>query len=317
MKDICQKYANKIQKNINSLVFLYGGNQINFQLRFIGQANSLDKERKEMRVLVYTNESDDFKCPKCGEIFKLNTEQFEIILSSYNTIKNNINGAKLLIENIIKNSSIDSVNMQLQSVNLILNTITEDIRKNNEKLKSLLNDMNNNNQKNYNILNINNKIEKTILIGLNNINAFPFMNATLQCFSNTKYLTEYFLNNYKINKKNIISNEYYKLLKELWNQNNNKPYSPDSFKDELGKYNPLFNGINKIDLKDLILFLLETIHNELNSCKENINFLDCDKNNEKLMLTLFLNNFKEKNNSPISKYFYHITEIKMKCKLCN
>ena len=25
MKDICQKYVNKINKNINSLIFLYGG----------------------------------------------------------------------------------------------------------------------------------------------------------------------------------------------------------------------------------------------------------------------------------------------------
>ena len=27
MIDICQRYANKIDKNINSLMFLYGGNQ--------------------------------------------------------------------------------------------------------------------------------------------------------------------------------------------------------------------------------------------------------------------------------------------------
>ena len=30
-KDICQKFSNKIDKNINSLIFLYGGTQINFQ----------------------------------------------------------------------------------------------------------------------------------------------------------------------------------------------------------------------------------------------------------------------------------------------
>ena len=30
MKDICQKYANKINRNINSLVFLYEENQLNF-----------------------------------------------------------------------------------------------------------------------------------------------------------------------------------------------------------------------------------------------------------------------------------------------
>ena len=34
MKDICQRYSNKIDKNINSFIFLYGGNQINIQLKF-------------------------------------------------------------------------------------------------------------------------------------------------------------------------------------------------------------------------------------------------------------------------------------------
>ena len=47
MKDICQKFANKIKKNINSYVFLYGGKQLNFQLCFKDLANSIDK--KEMR----------------------------------------------------------------------------------------------------------------------------------------------------------------------------------------------------------------------------------------------------------------------------
>ena len=53
MKDICQKYANKIGRNVNSLVFLYGGSNLNFQLSFKEQANIIDKERNEMNVLVY------------------------------------------------------------------------------------------------------------------------------------------------------------------------------------------------------------------------------------------------------------------------
>ena len=56
MKDICQRYVNKIEKNLNSLIFLYGGKQLNFNLSFKEQANGLDKERNEMKVLVYKNE---------------------------------------------------------------------------------------------------------------------------------------------------------------------------------------------------------------------------------------------------------------------
>ena len=39
MKDICNKYISKINININSLYFLYGGNQINLELTFKEQAN--------------------------------------------------------------------------------------------------------------------------------------------------------------------------------------------------------------------------------------------------------------------------------------
>ena len=55
LKDICQKYSNKINKNINLLIFQYAGNILNFQLSFKDQANSIDKERNEMKVLVSEN----------------------------------------------------------------------------------------------------------------------------------------------------------------------------------------------------------------------------------------------------------------------
>ena len=52
-----------------------------------------------------------------------------------------------------------------------------------------------------------------------------------------------------------MSNEYYKVIKNLWNrQNNNKSYSPDSFKNILSQENELFAGIAANDSKDLINF---------------------------------------------------------------
>ena len=34
MKDICENYSDKINKNINSLIFFYEGNKVNFDLSF-------------------------------------------------------------------------------------------------------------------------------------------------------------------------------------------------------------------------------------------------------------------------------------------
>ena len=80
MRDICLKYVTKIGANLDSLLFLYGGNKLNFDLRFIDQASLIDKENNKMRVLVYTNEEDGFICPKCGEKIKLNTEKIDDII---------------------------------------------------------------------------------------------------------------------------------------------------------------------------------------------------------------------------------------------
>ena len=47
------------------------------------------------------------------------------------------------------------------------------------------------------------------------------------------------------------------------NQNENV-FSPDDFKKTLGLYNPQFRKFEANDSKDLILYLLQTMHAELN-----------------------------------------------------
>ena len=148
IKDICKKYATKINDNINSLIFLYGGNQMNMELSFKEQANSIDRNNKEMRVLVYKNETEDFVCPKCGEKIKFNMDKINEIILNNNKIKESINGIKFNIENLINISTNNIVSMQLKNINVIINAINEDINKNNNKLKSLLNEVNDMSNKN-------------------------------------------------------------------------------------------------------------------------------------------------------------------------
>ena len=165
--------------------------------------------------------------------------------------------------------------------------------------------------------------KEPILIGLNNIGATCYMNASLQCLSNTRKLTDYFLKFYKPNSNQIMVNEYYMVLKNLWNKDsNNKSYSPNSFKEVLSKLNPLFEGIAANDSKDLINFLLERFHQELNKVNKNLiddnNMMSMqDQSNEQLMLKLFLEEFKQKFNSPISNLMYGILETKSQCQGCN
>ena len=53
------------------------------------------------------------------------------------------------------------------------------------------------------------ELKEPILVGLNNIDDTGYMNSSLQRLSNKKELTDYFLNDYKINQNRIMVNEYH------------------------------------------------------------------------------------------------------------
>ena len=162
-----------------------------------------------------------------------------------------------------------------------------------------------------------------ILVGLDNIGATCYMNATLQSLSNTDKLTEYFFTKFKYEPKNqekVMANEYYKLLYNLHDKNKmNKSYSPNHFKTILSQENPLFQGIQANDSKDLINFLIERFHSELNvkqggNMEDNI--YNINQLNENEVLQFFLQDFKLKYRSIISDLFYGVLETKTKCLGC-
>ena len=154
MRTIIQRFETKIQQSADSYMYLYSGNQVNLDLTFEQQANHLDRENNQMKILVYKTESNGFKCPYCAKKIKLG-EDLNDIIKAYNNLKETINGIKSMLENIIKTSINNPINNQLKVVNMTLNTINEDIKKNNEKLEKILNNSNTNEQKVEKILNNN------------------------------------------------------------------------------------------------------------------------------------------------------------------
>ena len=108
LKDICLKYAKKLDKNLSSFLFLYEGKQIDFDLNFTQLANQEDKIRNEMKISVYKIELNEFVSPIYDK------EKINEILVSNNNIRNTLNEMNLLIENIIKNSTINSINDYLK-----------------------------------------------------------------------------------------------------------------------------------------------------------------------------------------------------------
>ena len=145
VKSICQKFALKAETDLDSLIFLYAGNKVNFDLTLETQASSIDKKNKKMAILVYRKENEDeLTCPKCGEKLKLNTQKIEELISFNNDLVDSISGIQDQLENVIKISMINKVNNQLKNIKTLMNTIIEDIKKNKIKLQNLSSDFINN-----------------------------------------------------------------------------------------------------------------------------------------------------------------------------
>jgi len=157
-------------------------------------------------------------------------------------------------------------------------------------------------------------------LGLENIGATCYMNATLQCLSNVRSLREYFLDDNKYNQDVLgrstqLTKSFANVLRKLWSQTSETYYAPKEFKEIISKMNPLFKGIQANDSKDLVLFLYENIHRELNNPSENP--IDVNLDNIRNELKLFRNNYYPQNYSIISKIFYYEQTSIMQCKRCN
>jgi hypothetical protein len=146
-------------------------------------------------------------------------------------------------------------------------------------------------------------------IGLQNIGATCYMNATLQCFCHIKKFINYFKYNQQIidsvrNDKTNLTASFKLLIEKLWPNDYNpettyKYYEPKEFKEKISKMNPLFEGIAANDAKDLVNFIIMTLHIELNRPNNNgnnNNNINVNKNfinqtNRNLMFNIFWNEF--------------------------
>ena len=144
------------------------------------------------------------------------------------------------------------------------------------------------------------KEKQPLIRGLNNIGATFFLNATLQCLFNTKELTDYFQNEFEQSENKVLTNEYNVVIKNLLDKNNNnKPYSQKSLQKVLCRENPVFLWGSEIDSNDLIKFLLERFHQELNASEPN----KLEGTNENLTLKMYLDDFKKNPILQFQNYF--------------
>ncbi|GBG76736.1 hypothetical protein CBR_g22954 [Chara braunii] len=113
------------------------------------------------------------------------------------------------------------------------------------------------------------------LTGLQNLGNTCFMNSALQCLAHTPQLVEYFLSDYvrEINLENPlgmrgeIARAFGELLREMILVGKS-PVAPRHFKGTLARFAPQFSGYNQHDSQELLAFLLNGLHEDLNRVRD-------------------------------------------------
>ncbi|OZJ02043.1 hypothetical protein BZG36_05083 [Bifiguratus adelaidae] len=162
--------------------------------------------------------------------------------------------------------------------------------------------------------------------GLSNLGNTCFMNAALQCLSNTRELTEYFLaakHKEELNTDNPlgmggqVAEAYGHLIEKLWSGESDS-FAPREFKFTIGRFNGTFTGYQQHDSQELLAFLLDGLHEDLNRIlkKPYIELPDVDGQPDEEIAEQSWRYHKARNDSIIVDLFQGQFKSKLVCLEC-
>ncbi|KAG0447544.1 hypothetical protein HPP92_028275 [Vanilla planifolia] len=164
------------------------------------------------------------------------------------------------------------------------------------------------------------------LIGLENLGNTCFMNSAIQCLAHTQRLVEYFIGDYsgEINHQNPLGMggelaiAFGELLRKLWSHDKT-PVAPRVFKAKLARFAPQFSGFNQHDSQELLAFLLDGLHEDLNhvKCKPYVEAKDSDGRPDEEVANEYWENHLARNDSIIVDICQGQYRSTLVCPVCN
>ncbi|KAF8652791.1 hypothetical protein HU200_062689 [Digitaria exilis] len=164
------------------------------------------------------------------------------------------------------------------------------------------------------------------LSGLHNLGNTCFMNSAIQSLVHTPPLVEYFLEDYtrEINTDNPLGLQgelaiaFGELLRKLWSSGRSS-VAPRAFKSKLSRFAPQFSGYNQHDSQELLAFLLDGLHEDLNRVKKKpyIEAKDADGRPDDEFAEECWNYHKARNDSIIVDKFQGQYKSTLVCPVCN
>jgi ubiquitin carboxyl-terminal hydrolase 4/11/15 len=154
------------------------------------------------------------------------------------------------------------------------------------------------------------------------------LNSALQCLSHTPELTRFFVSDaYKedINRNNPLgtggrlADSFSNLIKQLWFEQVSF-INPKNFQDSLSQFAPQFSGLNQHDSQELLAYLLDGIHEDLNRVRNKpyVTYKDNDGSipEEEYAVYAWQNHLRRNQSIVVDKFQGQFRSC-LRCSVCN